>query len=314
MAWSLRTLSDAAYIVPDNRWEKDYFREKLDTVLAHFETKVLPGNPFGYYGLIARSARPDECMDDRIGKYAMPWQNDFLALAFDHALDQGFTAAKPSRDWLLGYTVGRFTNGPEFNPFDGATYRLAALDTNGNHLDSFGEIWANTFAKCGGNRTSFYDHDCTHGYPYIARAALSAAARDSLPGGPEAFQFLDQNLTGACHGDSPTWAIDPYWTGQTGVERTPRHNPAIAPATRRLCSGKTPMRVHGLHSLNQPVTFLPGTGSLAVFSLSGSKLLEIEGGTAQPIRFTHSRSGWYLYRIDDARGNPVESGRFLHMR
>lgn len=208
IAWTLRTLADAVFLSPDNTWAKLYFNEKLTNSLEYYIDNFVDSNPLGWLGTNSPSAYPDQCMSDEVALFTAPWESDFLIVSLDHLLDLGFEKARPTRDWLLNFTINRFTNHPQYNKFDGAPYRIAVKDTQGNYYTDWEKIYENTFFKClPTNSNSLNSLDCVHGYEYIARAALSGASRDDVGKGVEAFNFLDSSLTGECWKDWPTWAF-----------------------------------------------------------------------------------------------------------
>lgn len=211
-AWTVRTLADAVFISPDDTWEKFYFQDKLNNTLASFQVNIMESHKpiSGWHGGNSTSVYSDACMSVATDWFTAPWETDFLIVSLNHLLDLGFEEARPTRDWLAEFSIGRFTNHPDYNKYDGAPFRIAVIDTLGNHFTSWSELHQNTFAECLTNRpTSLSSSDCVHGYEYIARAALSGAYRDTITKSDEAFLFLDSNLTGACWSSYPTWAFIP---------------------------------------------------------------------------------------------------------
>ena len=108
-AWSLRDLSNAAYILPDNDPLKAYFQKALSENLTAIQEKYVAkrtrkdaGELEGYF---------DELIE-REPERISPWQNDFMTLALYAAQRQheGETAeaANALLDWTSNFQAGRF--------------------------------------------------------------------------------------------------------------------------------------------------------------------------------------------------------------
>jgi hypothetical protein len=215
-AWTLRTLAHTAWIAPDDHPETATLDQKVLNNLTWYQDNGVDSNPFGWWGQQSNwgsdGGRPDDNMDPDVRYYTSPWQSDFLIWAIDLVHSLGYAGAAPIRDWLAGYVVGRFTNGPDFNPYDGAPYHLAVISISGDPYDTWSTVWQMSFAgRQDPPPTSLPSASCALCYPAIARVALAAALHGGVTDAQTAYDFVDAEL--APYADEynvdPTWAIVP---------------------------------------------------------------------------------------------------------
>lgn len=118
-AWAMRTLDDAAYIVPDKHPLHDYFHRMRDNNY-HFIQEHLDewtkdeGEAYGYFFAF-------------VGKSGMqaPWQEDFLGVAIGQAATQGYEPAREVYKWAAHFLVNRFLSADRgFDPHDGVNYQI----------------------------------------------------------------------------------------------------------------------------------------------------------------------------------------------
>jgi hypothetical protein len=215
-AWTLRTLAHTAWIAPDGDPEQAMLEGKLDNNLAWYQANAVDSNPFGWWGAQSNwgsdGGRPDENMAADVRYYTSPWQSDFLVWAFDYIHGLGYTDAAPTRAWLAGFTVGRFTNDPDYNPYDGAPYHIAVSSDTGADYTTWSELWGKSFAgRTDPPPTELPSASCSMCYPINARVALTGAIHAGVPNAQEAYDFVtaaiepyDEVFT-----EDPTWAIVP---------------------------------------------------------------------------------------------------------
>ncbi|MCD6499018.1 MAG: hypothetical protein J7M25_12070 [Deltaproteobacteria bacterium] len=216
-AWALRELADAAAIGPEDRPETAYFKSKvINNTQYYADTMQGPpaANPMGWWGRQSNwgqdGGRPDSNMADDVRYYTSPWMSDFLIWSFDHAALLGFDQAATCRDWLLAYTIGRFTNGPDFNPYDGAAYHLAVETTEEVQFADWATVWQESFAgRQDPPPTELPYKSCALCYPFIARAVLTAGVRNNDAKAQQAFDFLNSNLDLTALAGDPKWALVP---------------------------------------------------------------------------------------------------------
>lgn len=124
-AWNLRTIGEAAYIVPDN-----------DPLKPHFNT-IVSNNLDWYIKNYAQNSAPQNQLGAILHGYAMaysggtglaPWQDDFFTQAIGHLYELGFSKAKIVLDWKARFPVSRMTDSG-FCWVSGAIYSLKVKDT-----------------------------------------------------------------------------------------------------------------------------------------------------------------------------------------
>lgn len=139
-AWNLRTLGEAAYIVPDN-----------DPLKPHFNT-IVSNNLDWYITNYAQNSGPQNQKGALLHGYAMaynggtgiaPWQDDFFTSAIGHLYDLGFSKAKTVLDWKARFPVSRMADNGFCWVF-GGIYSLKLKDTpdSPDYLD-----WATIYSK-----------------------------------------------------------------------------------------------------------------------------------------------------------------------
>ena len=215
-AWSIRTLLHAAWLAPDDDKEKGYLTEKVQNNISWYMKNAVDSNAFGWWQEQSNwdtdGGRPDENMDADVRYYTSPWQSDFLVWTWDSAVRMGFSDAQPIHDWFVKFTIGRYTNGPDYNPYDGSPYHIATSSVSGTPYATWAELWQKSFAnRAGPAPTTLEDKNCALCYSAIARVALSSAARAKLDKAETAYDFVDQELRKADsdYDDDPTWAVVP---------------------------------------------------------------------------------------------------------
>lgn len=225
LAWSIRTLADSAFIALDNSIEKSYFREKLNNNFSW----LYQGNQQGSHGLhILRTSReqPRPLCKDNVTPYPYakefaPWMRDFMVLVMRKALHQGLVDDEQSMAALLNYagyfTIGRVTNHPDFNKWDGVGYWWPLADVGGTTYYNEGD-WADFYAQVlnddavvprsqGIPTTDLTRYDYSNSYLAIHIAALHMLT--GLTDQQEAITFLEENQTLSKLASDPTWAFLP---------------------------------------------------------------------------------------------------------
>jgi len=108
-AWSLRDISNAAYILPDNDALKDYFQAALDINLSSIAKKYVTGRSSSLAGEL--EGYFDE-LNESDPQRVSPWQNDFMAMALTAAArqssDETADNARALLSWTANFQSGRF--------------------------------------------------------------------------------------------------------------------------------------------------------------------------------------------------------------
>ncbi|MGI6656356.1 MAG: hypothetical protein ACOX5Z_05965 [Desulfobulbus sp.] len=216
--WSLRNISDAANIIADSESAAiSYFKEKLNNNLLW----LYLGNSETSHGLhFIRVSREAMVPGDFSGE--APWQHDFaIVVLSDMARKkdaiENYAEFKRLFDRLGSFTVGRFTNHPDYNKWDGATYYLP-LNNRKDGTYFVGETWRDFWNVCvelSTTKPSHFQVSADHisfpearkndpeSYLYIAQAALAQLTH--LPGGSDAYEFVRSNAKPEIYRMKPQW-------------------------------------------------------------------------------------------------------------
>jgi hypothetical protein len=207
LAWSLRTLANAAYILPDSYPLKDLFQSRLHANLHHLVTLYVQQRRLAAAGMLEGWIPGD----NRTEEATAPWQQDFQAAVLDWINDMGYGEAGKLLDWMSNFLTGRFTRQKDgFDPLHGVAYALTVMDPGkGSYLSS----WKAAFDKSNLAHRSQRDTDEDwRDYGGAARAALAGVltvtrnARAS-----EAYRYVVQHTPELRWGyaKDPTFAIVP---------------------------------------------------------------------------------------------------------
>ena len=116
-AWTLRTLAQAAYILPDDHPFKSYFHEKLQNNIDYY-IALYPDNPDGNkLGALAHHTELST---------SAPWMDDFFTWAVGYTAELGFENIRPLFEWKAKYPISRLTSpDDEYCWIFAAPYQLA---------------------------------------------------------------------------------------------------------------------------------------------------------------------------------------------
>lgn len=103
VAWTMRTLAQAAYILPDGDPMKNLFAEVLENNRVYFVENYVNGthpdaNPLGWMG---------RTQDQ--GTNYKSWMDDFITWAAGHIVELGFEQWRELAEWKARFPVGRMT-------------------------------------------------------------------------------------------------------------------------------------------------------------------------------------------------------------
>ncbi len=134
-AWSLRTIDNAAYILPDEHPLKAYFVRLRDSNYAAFEDRITQltvqeGEAYGYDATLGKD-----------GAIA-PWQQEFLALAVGQAAAQGYPPARRAMQWMTHFLATRFlVPDSGFDPHDAVTYQIRVAPSEQATAEQLFKTW-----------------------------------------------------------------------------------------------------------------------------------------------------------------------------
>jgi len=207
-AWSLRTLGEAAVILPDNHPMKAYFNDRLRGNIAWY-LKHFVNNPdpeqSPVLGIIPKPDDPG---------IMSPWQQDYLFLAVGHLAEQGIPGAEEILRWLARFSIGRWTSDTAgFCHQMAPAYYIKIRDSNKRFSPSLRDLFTLNWpeAKSCPPAFPFGDPASAGGYVANAHAALAIAADFKIVGASEAFDRLrgEAPLMVRAFADNPTFAIVP---------------------------------------------------------------------------------------------------------
>jgi hypothetical protein len=118
-AWALRTLSEAAYISPDNDRLKSHFTSMLKDNLDWYNNAYTNNASANVLGFIANGY----AVVYENGTGLAPWMDDFFTSAVGHAAELGFTQAEPLLRWKAKFPIQRMI-GAGACWIDGAIYAM----------------------------------------------------------------------------------------------------------------------------------------------------------------------------------------------
>lgn len=210
VAWDLRTLANAAYILPADDPLQPYFQEKLRANLQEIINRYVEGDEVQQAGEL-RGYLP--------GPYAVegstpPWQQDYLVMVLGWIDGMGFPQARPILAWMTNFIAGRFTNADRgYDPIYGTPYYLFVADPKSQQLlNSWSGAFQATFDPAKEPVTTLDWPGWAGGYAAVARASLasiinatgSAQAR-------EAYAFVKAKTPDmeASYSTEPAFAITP---------------------------------------------------------------------------------------------------------
>jgi hypothetical protein len=136
-AWSLRTMAEAAYIVPDQDSLKQAFLNILSNNLDWYNTNYT-NNSQATLGALTHGY----AMSYNNGTGLAPWQDDFFTAAVGHAAELGFTKASALLAWKAQFPIQRMI-GAGACWIDGAIYSMNVRDTaTGPFYTTIGQVYA----------------------------------------------------------------------------------------------------------------------------------------------------------------------------
>jgi hypothetical protein len=220
-AWGLRTLGEAAYIVPDRDPLKKDFQRILKSNLDWYNAEYTDNPRANKLGFIANGY----AMAYNNGTGLAPWQDDFFTASVGHLADLGFDGAARLLAWKAKFPIQRMT-APGMCWTDGAIYALTVRDSaNAPFYTSMEQAWKASHTPdigklpCDsaeltqalkvkpGEMTGF--SSSTVGYPSNMQPALAYAAEVGGKAGQEAWRRFMARSVKPDYGTAPQFAIVP---------------------------------------------------------------------------------------------------------
>lgn len=206
-AWSLRSLAEAAFALPDNHPMKAYYQGVLRNNLDWYVSNYKPGSTMSALGAIKNPYHD---------RNTSPWQSDFMGTVLAFIAGQGEAQALTALQEVSKFTVGRFLNDAngfcaaqaggyywDWRDSSGAQYTTWRAFYNANYPDK-----ANL--PCSNSPDEGYPR-LAIGYAAYARGMLAAAANNNVSNASTAYARW-KSMTPLMDADlakDPTWAIKP---------------------------------------------------------------------------------------------------------
>jgi hypothetical protein len=215
-AWSLRTLSEAAYITPDSDPLKAHFDQFLSSNLDWYNANYSQNSSANTLGVILENA-----VVYSNGTGISPWQDDFFTSAIGHAVELGFTKAAPLLAYKTQFPIARMT-GAGACWIEGAIYSMIIRDSatspvyasigqayRASHTAEFNLLGCNSVAMAAsfqlklGEMTGY--SPSAMGYPSNMQPALAFGADvGGTAGGAAWAQFMARS-------NKPNYASEPQF-------------------------------------------------------------------------------------------------------
>jgi hypothetical protein len=208
LAWSLRTLANAAFILPANDPMRGYFDSKLRGNLAKMVQFYIQERRLksagALEGWVPGAYEP-------MGVLA-PWQQGFLAIVLNWANDMGYRDAGQIVGWMSNFITGLFTNREQgFDPDRGAAYNVRVFETDSGRQFT---TWAEAFVESGlKERPSNMVEEDWKAYGNVMQAGVGAAyAVTRSARAKQAYEFVRDRASDveARYRGDPTFAIVPF--------------------------------------------------------------------------------------------------------
>lgn len=214
-AWGLRTLADAAWLLPDSYPLKAEFNADVNNSLADFNATYTNNPSANPLGMMNSGHLYPISGHGEVG--GTPWQHSFLTWSVGHAADLGFPGAAAFRNWLAKFEIGLMTDWLA-NPTHGfcwlqaSAYKLQVMDDAREWLPNFTAVYAASFPSLVGltcnsqamvdavqevehrprkiGEMSGYAYSAT-GFPANTQIGLATAADTGLPNASRAWTIFE---------------------------------------------------------------------------------------------------------------------------
>jgi hypothetical protein len=210
IAWDLRTLANAAFILPAGDPFSRYFADKLEGNLREIARRYVTGGEMDGAGELEGYIPGPYAVDGA----TPPWQDDYIVIVLGWIDRMGFSSARPVLQWMANFIAGRFTNADHgYDPIYGTPYFLYVREPGTDQLIA---SWAAAFRRTFDPRqhpvTGLDYPDWGGGYAALARAALASLIGPTASSQVrQAYRFVLDNTSGmdANYSKDPVFAIVP---------------------------------------------------------------------------------------------------------
>lgn len=232
-AWMLRTLGDAAYLLPDKNSHKKYFNQVVVNNMAWYNKEYTDNPKANTLGAISSWGAVIYPLGGQSRVGIASWQQSFFTWAVGNLADQGFAGAKKFRDWVSRFQIGQMT-APGYCWELASTYKVRIREKQKSPFySSFRQVYDRTFPKlkgvgCSpgklnaaitraeGKQRFHYPPGTMVGYPKSAtgfvanfQIGLAAAAMSDIPKAKRAWRIFENRATPTNYSWSPQFAVLP---------------------------------------------------------------------------------------------------------
>jgi len=225
VAWSLRTLAQAAYIVPDDDPLKPVLQRELKANFDDLDSNYTNNPNASVLHVLMRPPPPDHVIE-----YS-PWMDDYLTASVGYVVQLGFQYAKPFARWKSEFPVQRMIS-PQWCWIVATPYRVIPQNPDTSLATTWADAYRNTVLHVTKNVADPATLPCdssemaeafglhsegemlgnarsSGGYPANMQGALAASVDLATPGAPEAWAKFIARPVQPGHLD-PQWAILPW--------------------------------------------------------------------------------------------------------
>ncbi|MGN8198971.1 hypothetical protein ACS8Y6_09840 [Salinisphaera sp. RV14] len=233
-AWALRTIGDAAYLLPDDAPLKSYFESAVENNIHWYNDHYADNPNANRLGAVANGyaiTYPLSGPDSHTA--TATWQISFFNWAAGNLADMGFAGATRMRNYFSRFQVGSL-NSPGFCPVMASAYTLKVRDSRKSPIyTDFGTVYKKTFphlATLGCDDKALaralqhikgydgfpYPPGTMVGYPasdtgFVAnyQIGLAAAANSDQPGAKNAWKWFMDRPVRPDYTHAPQFAVIP---------------------------------------------------------------------------------------------------------
>lgn len=170
VAWDLRTIGNAAFILPRGALQT-YFQAKLENNLHDFVHRFIENRELKGAGELEGYLPGPYAVDGA----AAPWQDNYVVMVLGWINAMGYGDAARVMDWMANFVSGPFLNAHNgYDPIYGTAYYLIVQDHQSKLLDKWKTTFDYTFDPVGQPVKSLDYPDWGGGYSALARGALAS--------------------------------------------------------------------------------------------------------------------------------------------
>jgi hypothetical protein len=170
IAWDLRTIANAAFILPKGALQT-YFQSKLENNLHNFIHRFIENRELKGAGELEGYLPGPYAVEGA----AAPWMDNYAVMVLGWINTMGYGDAARIMDWMTNFVTGPFLNAHNgYDPIYGTAYYLIVQDHQSHLLDKWKTTFDYTFDPVGQPVKSLDYPDWGGGYSALARGALAS--------------------------------------------------------------------------------------------------------------------------------------------